>query len=79
MKGLGTMHRQSNDESDERMREIDEEFYLRVEFPLALRISSILCNPEHHGKQLDAIMESFEPYLKQLYIHVRRSRIRRVK
>lgn len=57
---------------------IDEEFYIMVEFPLALRVSAILCRAQQHG-QLDAIMETFAPYLKEIYALQRRKRLKLVK
>jgi len=52
--------------------------YLHWSFPLALRISSILHDEKCHMK-LDAIMKEFDPFLKELEAHLRRSKIRRVK
>lgn len=56
----------------------DDEWYLTVRFPLALRISTILCHSPRQ-QQLTHVMEAFEPFLKELHAHHRRSRIRGVK
>ena len=56
----------------------DEHYYLMVEFPFALRISSILCHSPRQ-QQLDHIMETVRPYLKETYASHRRKQIKRVK
>ena len=56
----------------------DDDFYLRVEFPLMLQISGVLAGSPEYQK-LDHLMDAFRPYLKELHALQRRSAIRRVK